>query len=216
MKWLLQDRRERWGMLALLVVMGTVVALLTSFNPLRYDDIMYQYMCMDMGPEAIHYNHAQRIEGFMDVLASMKNWYFLENGRLLVHFVAQCFCGFLGKPLFNVLNGVVYALFLYGCLRWLRVCSFLESLLVVGLLWLALPVQYIFTVSVAYALNYLWVATAVTLGAHFARITTSLGQITPTSLRTMQSSCLQKSLPAWRVCTKIKATSELPLLIMSP
>ncbi len=142
------------------VIMSAVIIVLTAFNPLRYDDIMYQYVCMDMGADAIHFNHDRRIGGFMDVFVSMKNWYFLENGRLLIHFLAQCFCGFLGKPLFNVLNGVVYGFFLYGCLRWLDIRRLYEGIIVVGLLWLALPVQYIFTVSIAYAINYLWVATA--------------------------------------------------------
>lgn len=159
MKVLTNHAKKRYVIYALLITMGIVVALLTSFYPLRYDDLMYQYVCMDMGGDALHFNRDYRIESLGDALASMKNWYFLENGRLLVHFIVQCFCGFFGKAAFNVVNGIVYACFLYGCLRLLKVTSISGSIITIGALWLALPVQYIFTVAVAYAVNYLWVAT---------------------------------------------------------
>lgn len=159
MKPLLNNSKERWMLGAVLVAMGAVVAWLTSLNPLRYDDLMYQYMCMDTGDGMMHFNHDYRIESIGDALVSMKNWYQLENGRILVHFIVQCFCGFMGKGVFNVINGIAYIAFLYSCLRWLKVQSLKGSLIVIGVLWLALPVQYIFTVSIAYAVNYLWVAT---------------------------------------------------------
>lgn len=148
----------------LLAVMGIVNYLLTADNPLRFDDLIYQYFCQDIDgvmDASELYDTNNRIDSFAEAFQSQCNHYMHHNGRFLLHFLVQSFCGFLGKPLFNVCNALVYMLFLYGCLRLTRVKDLTGAALVVGVLWFLLPVQCIFTMSVAHAVNYLWVSTLV-------------------------------------------------------
>lgn len=148
----------------LLAVMGGVNYLLTADNPLRFDDLIYQYFCRDINgvmDASELYDTNNRIDSLAEVFQSQYNHYMHHNGRFLLHILVQSFCGFLGKPLFNVCNALVYVLFLYGCLRLTRVKDLTGAVLVVGALWFLLPVQCIFTMSVAHAVNYLWVSTLV-------------------------------------------------------
>lgn len=154
---LMPNAFSRCGLLTVLILMGIVNYLQTSFNTFHDDDWMYQYMCSHISSD-IHFDHSKRIDNITDAIASMRNWYFLENGRLMVHFVVQSFCGFVGKQVFNVANAIVYIFFLYGCLRFLRISTFNGSIIAILAIWILLPIQFSFTHSISHAVNYLWVS----------------------------------------------------------
>jgi len=82
------------------------------------------------------------------------------NGRFLIHFIVQCFCGFLGKSSFNICNTIVYILFIYGCILLMEIKTNHKIILAICIIWLGLPIQYIFYYSISFAINYLWTSTA--------------------------------------------------------
>lgn len=129
-------------------------------SPLRCDDLVYQFMWLKGGNGAYPADINNRIDSFYEAIISQINHYQVMNGRFTVHFIVQCFCGFWGKSMFNIINAIVYALFLLGSILLLKLDTLLENLFLIFMLWLLLPIQYIFTFDISFAVNYLWVATA--------------------------------------------------------
>lgn len=146
----------------LMGILGCCFYLINTASPLRCDDLMYQFFWSDKPHSELLYpiDLNNRIDSFGEAFSSQLNHYMLMNGRFTVHFIVQCFCGFLGKPLFNIINTLIYLAFLYGCLCLTGIKDMKESFVLISLLWLGLPVQYIFSFDIAFAVNYLWTATA--------------------------------------------------------
>lgn len=146
----------------ILLFIGGAFYMMNSYEPLRCDDLIYQFYWLDDYSnelvEPIDLNN--RIDDVFEAFSSQINHYFVMNGRFTVHFIVSCFCGFGGRLLFSILNTLVYVLFLIECVKLLNLNSITKSVSAVILVWLVLPIQYILWYSVAFAVNYLWVSAA--------------------------------------------------------
>lgn len=80
---------------------------------------MYEYMWYDYRPVGLLHpiNLENRIDNITEAFVSQCNHYVVMNGRFIVHFITQCFCGFVGKDVFNVCNAIVYVFFLFMGVR---------------------------------------------------------------------------------------------------
>ena len=87
-----------------LVIVVLVMYLLNLFTPLFCDDWHYPFI----------FNTHDRIASLGDIFASQFRHYFHFNGRFIVHCFVQLFDGLLGKGLFNVVNAIFFAVFLYA------------------------------------------------------------------------------------------------------
>ena len=144
------------------IFIGTVFFLMNNSTPLRCDDLVYQFQWLgtrDSGAlEPIDLSH--KVSDLYDALISQINHYQVMNGRFLIHFIVQCFCGFLGKSSFNICNTIVYILFIYGCILLMEIKTNHKIIFAICIIWLGLPIQYIFYYSISFAINYLWTSTA--------------------------------------------------------
>lgn len=135
---------------------------INAVSPIRCDDLIYQYFWLeerikDYGEPIDLYN---RIDNYAEALHSQINHYFVMNGRFLAHYIVQCFCGFLGKPLFNIINSFIFFLFTLGCIKLLCSNTQEKNIFIIASLWLGLPILHIFYYSISFAVNYLWASTA--------------------------------------------------------
>ena len=92
---------KRWsGKAALgltLAAIGCLMLLLNVHTPLMMDDYDYSFSWATGG----------RIAGVTDILASQWAHYAMWGGRSVTHFLAQLFL-YLGKPVFNIANTLMY------------------------------------------------------------------------------------------------------------
>ncbi len=107
------------------------------------DDIVYRF----------HFQTQSPITSFGDVISSQITHYFTRNGRFIAHVFAQVCIALWGRPLFSVVNGLVYVAFI--CLLW-RVCkvdgNWKYALYVVLLAFLGLQTKY----TPCFQINYIW------------------------------------------------------------
>lgn len=92
-----------WGYLAVFAILH---AILTSYTPLILDD---WYLCFVFGTD-------RYIEGFNDFIQSRYNHYLVQNGRIFPETLANLWGG-IGKGYFNVINGVMFAVFIHLIIR---------------------------------------------------------------------------------------------------
>ena len=104
--------RRNAPFLFFLFLIAIVIWWLSSLTPLLMDDYDYSFS----------WATGQRLSGISDVLASQAAHWHLWGGRSIAHFFAQLFL-YLGKPVFNVLNPVIYLILLLSILRLGR-CQF--------------------------------------------------------------------------------------------
>ncbi len=148
--------------IGLIAFMGIGFYMICASNPLRWDDLMYQYVWLDhKQPELLHpVDLNNRVDDFHEAFTSQCNHYHVMNGRFIVHFFIQCFCGFLGKNFFNYINAFVYTLFLVAGIYFTKAFSLLRAIFVIAGLWFLPPVQWILSFDVAFPINYLWTSVA--------------------------------------------------------
>lgn len=85
------------------------------YTPLIQDDYAYCYI---YGPDsAVIRPTSMRINSLIQVFISQINHYIFVNGRITSHVLIQIFCGLLGKSIFNVVNTMVFVLFLDSMVR---------------------------------------------------------------------------------------------------
>ena len=92
----------RWHDLAYWALLAAACAVFYWMNvltPLKEDDMLHSLVIGDLTP----------VNTLGDLLHSYWNKYFITNGRLS-DMIAELFCGLLGKPLFNVLNALMFGL----------------------------------------------------------------------------------------------------------
>lgn len=156
-----QKNYEKWLTALLLVLMGTAFYIMCASNPMRWDDLMYEYVWLDHRPAGLLHpiDLTNHVDNVGEVFESQCNHFLVMNGRFIVHFITQCFCGFIGKGPFNISNALVYMCFLLLSIRFVAVRSLTGVVMTVAGLWLLLPVQWIFSVDVVFPINYLWSAT---------------------------------------------------------
>lgn len=144
-----------------LAIMGLVFYFINEDEPLRCDDLIYRFHWLGYREpsmlEPIELNNP--IDSFIESIESQYNHYMVMNGRFIVHAIVQCFCGFLGRSLFNVVNTIVYIFFLNECLQFVHIKTGFKAVALFSFIWLGLPIVYIFWYSIAFAVNYLWTST---------------------------------------------------------
>lgn len=122
---------------------------------------MYQYMWLDHKEANLLHpvDLNNRVDNFQEAFLSQCNHYQVMNGRFIVHYVTQCFCGFIGKGFFNYINAIIYVLFLIAGIHLTKAFTLRKAIFVIAGLWLLPPVQWILSFDVVFPINYLWSAT---------------------------------------------------------
>ena len=134
-----------------LFVIGVVFYLMNVFTPLSSDDWHYNF---------IFGTHTQ-IKNIGDIFNSLYIHYLGNNGRFVPHFFVQLFDGLLGKAVFNVVNTLVFLLFLYLMSYTLRKeykSFYVSTSLTLFLIFFFIPAFSICFLWMSGACNYLWVA----------------------------------------------------------
>ena len=85
----------------LLVCIAVLMFALNAHTPLMMDDYDYSFS----------WSTGERLGGIGDIIASQAAHYDMWGGRSVTHFLAQLFL-YLGKPVFNIANSVMYLLLL--------------------------------------------------------------------------------------------------------
>lgn len=83
--------------------------IMNCLTPYNQDDFVYMHICGD--------ENMSFVTSVSDIISSQVWHYSNVNGRFLVHFVEQFFAGIAGKPLFNILNTLVYVLLIWQIFR---------------------------------------------------------------------------------------------------
>lgn len=152
---------QRLILIGILLIIGVGFYVICESNPLRWDDLMYQYVWLDhKQADLLHpIDLSNRVDDFQEAFVSQCNHYKVMNGRFIVHYITQCFCGFIGKGVFNYFNATIYILFLIMGIYFTKAFSFSRSIFVITGLWFLPPVQWILSFDVVFPINYLWSAT---------------------------------------------------------
>lgn len=88
-----------------------ILALVTALNSVWNDDaIAYSFFIPRVNEDASF----APITGIADICHSQINHYFNSNGRFVVHFFVQLFCGLWGKIAFALCNSLVWMLLVYN------------------------------------------------------------------------------------------------------
>lgn len=103
--WLKSIKAVDKSVLLVHVIFITLFYLMNVFTPFNGDDYRYAFI---YGSE-----NYEKISSLSDVITSQIYHYNHVNGRFVPHFLEQAFMGIWGKPLFNVLNSVVFLIFAY-------------------------------------------------------------------------------------------------------
>lgn len=144
------SRRANRVVLALaLTLIGMLMLLLNLHTPLMMDDYDYSFS----------WATGERLAGLGDIAASQAAHYRLWGGRSVVHFLAQLFL-YLGKPVFNLANTVMYLLLLLEMAALAgkrgRGCDWRMLLIAHALMLLAVPFFGTVFLWLDGAGNYLW------------------------------------------------------------
>ena len=136
-----------WGLLLVACAVFWWMNVLTTF---KEDDMLHSLVSGDL----------THINTLRDLFHSWWNKYFILNGRSS-DMLAEVFCAFLGKPMFNVLNTLVFgALIHVVSLLATGRRSLLAQALFLACIGLCFPVPGETMLWLAGSCNYMWVATA--------------------------------------------------------
>lgn len=138
-----------WGYLG---IIGIIFYLMNYFTPLSNDDWHYKFKFGTNLP----------IQNITDIFESQYTHYFQMNGRFINHFILQFFDGIIGKELFNIVNTIIFLLFIHflSCI----ITRKKESNIQLSSIYLFIIVIFSTTFGEWYlwmsgACNYLWPAT---------------------------------------------------------
>jgi hypothetical protein len=139
---------------ALLTVVAVLMWCFNHFTPLFLDDWHYAFIFGTQEP----------VRSISDIIVSQYHHYFGFNGRAIVHFFVQVFDGLLGKGVFNVVNALIFVLFLYTLAMNTShdKSSYYKIMSVAFILIFLLMTGFKYTILwLSGAVNYLWVGVAV-------------------------------------------------------
>ena len=145
------------------LVVAILFYLLNRFTPFPIlDDAVYQYINgMICNPERSY----EPVSSIKDAFISQIQDYQTANGRFIVHFIVQCFCGVWGIEIFRVANTLVFVLFCAGLIKLIRFHFGLQptdKYLIIFSLFCLLPISgSLLWGAIAYAVNYLWPSCAI-------------------------------------------------------
>lgn len=132
-----------------IVFIFLLMLALNAYTPLMMDDYDYSFS----------WATGERLAGVGDIFASQWAHYAIWGGRSVTHFLAQLFL-YLGKPVFNIANALMYVLLLLeicmlGCCRGEKI-SWKAMLAAHALLFFLVPFFGVTFLWLDGACNYLW------------------------------------------------------------
>lgn len=130
--------------------------IMNCLTPYNQDDFVYMHICGD--------ENMSFVTSVSDIVSSQVWHYSNVNGRFPVHFIEQFFAGIAGKPLFNILNTLVYVLLIWQIFRLITrhigsktliISNLLLLLFLSSILFFSFPGQTM--LWMAGSVNYQWV-----------------------------------------------------------
>ncbi len=159
--------------------------LMNANTPYVAEDYDYHYIFADDGRKITE----EPIETFDDIITSMKAHYHTMNGRIITHSIVQTILMIDKKPLFNVLNSLIYVLFtliIYThCIGRAKRHSAIVYLFVNLSIWAFTPQWGLTTVWLLGSVNYLWMSTIRLSLLLFFRFYAETGEDRHTALKTV-------------------------------
>ncbi len=155
-----RNPRSTWPCVSIIFgIIAVAFGVLNFLTPEYHDDYIYKFM-FEGG--SVNYDHPIRSLG--DIVSSQLDHYHSVNGRSLVHTLVQLFTGLLGKPIFNILNIIMFGIFVWMLKKFLRrpSCDVPAMALTLTLV-LLLPRFKDTFLWMTGSVNYLWSATATLL-----------------------------------------------------
>ena len=151
-------KRDRVFGYIILALFGLAFYIHNILSSEFHDDFVYKFFCGF--PE-----YSRRIESVVDIFYSQVNHYFSTNGRTIVHVFVQLFTGILGKKIFNIVNSLVFMVFIYLLKRNLSKQDkhLLFSYSAIVALVLMMPSYNLTFIWMCGSINYLWAATGTLL-----------------------------------------------------
>ncbi|MBQ4264248.1 MAG: hypothetical protein IJB85_01890 [Clostridia bacterium] len=98
---LCESRVNRNVFIGLAALIFMLMLAMNAYTPLTMDDYDYSFS----------WSTGERLSGLADIFRSQQAHYMIWGGRSVTHFLAQLFL-YLGKPVFNVANALMYVLLL--------------------------------------------------------------------------------------------------------
>ena len=92
------------------VVIGVVFYVLNCYSTFVSDDILYSFI----------YQTPNRIRSLYDIYVSQVYHYLHINGRFIVHYIVQLFCGILGIKAYHACNTLVFLFFIFSVYIYIR------------------------------------------------------------------------------------------------
>jgi len=142
--------------------------IITSRTPMMWEDVVYTLkadaalgaaMSNSAVADTIQLGRYERVQNVSDLIESSYFHYMNANGRLFPHMTSQAFGALIGKPVFDVLNAIMFIL-LVSVVTLLVVGAHRSYwkwwVVVLSGLWLAMPESNTGFFLMTYALNYLW------------------------------------------------------------
>lgn len=154
------NQRENIALILLIAFVSFFfMFLMNSSTPYVAEDFDYHYIFADDGRKIT----GERIESIADIVTSMKVHYHTMNGRIVTHSIVQFIMMIDKKPIFNVVNSIMYVIFsllMYKhCIGKSKKQSVLIFLFVNLSVWLFVEQWGMTTVWLLGSVNYLWMST---------------------------------------------------------
>lgn len=142
--------------------------LITSRTPMMWEDVVYTLkadatlgaaMSNEAVSDTINLGRYERVKSVSDLIESSFFHYMNANGRLFPHMTSQAFGTLIDKPVFDMLNAIMFVLMV--TIVTLLVAGRRKSfwkwwVVVLSGLWVLLPESNTAFFLMTYALNYLW------------------------------------------------------------
>ena len=142
--------------------------IVTSRTPMMWEDVVYTLkadaalgaaMSNSAVADTIQLGRYERVRNAEELAESSYYHYMNANGRLFPHLTSQAFGTLIGKPVFDVLNAIMFVLLV--TVATMLVVGYRKGywkwwVVVLSGLWLAMPESNTGFFLMTYALNYLW------------------------------------------------------------
>lgn len=141
----------------ILLVIGIITFLCAYYSEWNDDAIAYSFFIPRFGED----ESFAPIRNISDIWNSQINHYFNANGRFVVHFIVQIFCGLLSKTWFAIANALVWVLLIYNIASFKPVTPQFKTIAVASILSIFLFFPLAFTPP--FQINYVWVSCAIVI-----------------------------------------------------
>jgi len=145
----------RTGSMVIIAIVALAFYALNLLSPEYHDDFIYKFMFVNGGVD-----YTSPIHSLSDIFCSQIEHYHAVNGRSIVHSLVQLFSGILGKQVFNILNVIVFVVFIGLLMRNIKQRSQLLAIFITLALTLLMPRFKDTFLWMTGGVNYLWSATA--------------------------------------------------------